>query len=67
MDRSWPSPSCRKWQATATRAFSILRFALSTIAMFIPEVGQGIDKEEDNVFLFQLTKLSGEKWHNVWQ
>lgn len=36
--------------------------------MFIPEVGQDIiDKEKDKVFLFQLTKLSGEKLHNVWQ
>lgn len=68
MDRSWPSPSCRKWQATATRALCILRFALNTIAMFIPEVHQGIiDKEEDKVFLIQLTKLSYEKWNNVWQ
>lgn len=36
--------------------------------MYIPEVHQGIiDKEEDKVFLIQLTKLSYEKWNNVWQ
>lgn len=50
------------------RALCILRFALNTIAMFIPEVHQGIiDKEEDKVFLIQLTKLSYEKWNNIWQ